>query len=68
MLASTQDPSAPTCTANANGSQSALDAARSKIVGAQVDQLDAGLRDAKTALVDATTARDQAITDHGREP
>ncbi|RWO63318.1 LysM peptidoglycan-binding domain-containing protein [Mesorhizobium sp.] len=65
MLASTQDLSAPVCTANANGSQSALDAARSKIVGVQVDQLDAGLRDAKTALADATTARDQAITDYG---
>ncbi|RWE87941.1 LysM peptidoglycan-binding domain-containing protein [Mesorhizobium sp.] len=66
MLASTQDiSSAPVCTANGTGSQSALDAAKSKIVGVQVDQLDAGLRDAKTALVDATTARDQAITDYG---
>ncbi|SJM31813.1 LysM peptidoglycan-binding domain-containing protein [Mesorhizobium delmotii] len=66
MLASTQDiSSAPVCTANGMGSQSALDAAKSKIVGVQVDQLDAGLRDAKTALVDATTARDQAITDYG---
>ncbi|TIO45469.1 MAG: LysM peptidoglycan-binding domain-containing protein [Mesorhizobium sp.] len=66
MLASTQDTSsAPVCTANGTGSQSALDAAKSKIVGVQVDQLDAGLRDAKTGLVDATTARDQAITDHG---
>ncbi|TIM90792.1 MAG: LysM peptidoglycan-binding domain-containing protein [Mesorhizobium sp.] len=66
MLASTQDiSSAPVCTPNGTGSQSALDAAKSKIVGVQVDQLDAGLRDAKTALVDATTARDQAITDYG---
>ncbi|CAH2395522.1 LysM peptidoglycan-binding domain-containing protein [Mesorhizobium escarrei] len=65
MLASTDTSSAPVCTANANGSQSALDAARSKIVGAQVGLLDAGLRDARTALVDATAARDQAITDHG---
>ncbi|RWN03035.1 MAG: LysM peptidoglycan-binding domain-containing protein [Mesorhizobium sp.] len=66
MLASTQDiSSAPVCTANGTGSQSALDAAKSKVVGVQVDQLDAGLRDAKTALVDATTARDQAIADYG---
>jgi hypothetical protein len=66
MQASTQDTSsAPVCTANGTGSQSALDAARSKIVGVQVDQLDAGLRDARTALVEATTARDQAITDYG---
>ncbi|RWM80980.1 MAG: LysM peptidoglycan-binding domain-containing protein [Mesorhizobium sp.] len=66
MLASTQNTSsAPVCTANGTGSQSALDAAKSKIVGVQVDQLDAGLRDAKTGLVDATTARDQAITDYG---
>ncbi|TIU75620.1 MAG: LysM peptidoglycan-binding domain-containing protein, partial [Mesorhizobium sp.] len=66
MLASTQDiSSAPVCTPNGTGSQSALDAAKSKVVGVQVDQLDAGLRDAKTALVDATTARDQAITDYG---
>ncbi|WP_292578242.1 hypothetical protein, partial [Mesorhizobium sp.] len=56
---------APVCTANGTGSQSALDAAKSKVVGVQVDQLDAGLRDAKTALVDATTARDQAIADYG---
>ena len=67
MVASTQQTSssAPVCTANGTGSQSALDAARSKIVGAQVELLDAGLQDAKTALVDATAARDQAITDYG---
>ncbi|PAQ10922.1 LysM peptidoglycan-binding domain-containing protein [Mesorhizobium temperatum] len=66
MMASTQDTSsASVCTANGTGSQSALDAAKSKIVGVQVDQLDAGLRDAKTGLVDATAARDQAITDYG---
>jgi LysM repeat protein len=65
MLASTQDVSAPVCTPYGNGSHSALEAAKSKIIGVQVDQLDAGLRDAKTALVEATTARDQAITDYG---
>ncbi|MCF6114397.1 LysM peptidoglycan-binding domain-containing protein, partial [Mesorhizobium muleiense] len=65
MLASTDTSSAPVCTPNANGSQSALDAARSKIVDVQVNNYDAALRDARTALVDATAARDQAITDHG---
>ncbi|TIQ18524.1 MAG: LysM peptidoglycan-binding domain-containing protein [Mesorhizobium sp.] len=65
MLASTDVSSAPVCTANANGSQSALDAARSKIVDVQVNNLDAALKDARAALVDATAARDQAITDHG---
>ncbi|RWM99687.1 MAG: LysM peptidoglycan-binding domain-containing protein [Mesorhizobium sp.] len=65
MLASTDTSSAPVCTVNANGSQSALDAARSKIVEVQVNNFDAALKDAKTALVDATAARDQAITDHG---
>lgn len=66
MLASTDTSSAPVCTANANGSQSALDAARSKIVEVQVNNFDAALKDARTAFVDATAARDQAITDHGQ--
>ncbi|MCF6099583.1 LysM peptidoglycan-binding domain-containing protein [Mesorhizobium muleiense] len=65
MLASTDTSSAPVCTPNANGSQSALDAARSKIVDVQVNNFDAALKDARTALVDAAAARDQAITDHG---
>ncbi|MER8402078.1 LysM peptidoglycan-binding domain-containing protein [Mesorhizobium sp. M1348] len=65
MLASTQDVSAPVCTPYGNGSHSALEVAKSNIIGVQVDQLDAGLRDAKTKLVNATTARDQAITDYG---
>ncbi|WP_210215038.1 SH3 domain-containing protein [Mesorhizobium sp. M4B.F.Ca.ET.089.01.1.1] len=66
LLASTQSSaSAPVCTPNGTGSQSALAAAKSKIVGVQVEQFDAKLKDAKAKLVDATTARDKAITEHG---
>ncbi|TRC93079.1 LysM peptidoglycan-binding domain-containing protein [Mesorhizobium sp. WSM4303] len=66
LLASTQSSaSAPVCTPNGTGSQSALAAAKSRIVGVQVEQFDAKLKDAKAKLVDATTARDKAITEHG---
>ncbi|AZO22752.1 LysM peptidoglycan-binding domain-containing protein [Mesorhizobium sp. M1E.F.Ca.ET.045.02.1.1] len=66
LLASTQSSaSAPVCTPHGTGSQSALAAAKSKIIGVQVEQFDAQLQDAKTKLVDATTARDKAITEHG---
>ncbi|MGX5844380.1 enterotoxin A family protein [Mesorhizobium sp. ArgA1] len=66
LLASTQSStSAQVCTPYGTGSQSALAAAKSKIVGVQVDRFDAQLKDAKTKLVDATTARDKAITEHG---
>ncbi|MGX9147819.1 LysM peptidoglycan-binding domain-containing protein [Mesorhizobium sp. 128a] len=66
LLASTQSStSARVCTPYGTGSQSALAAAKSKIVGVQVDRFDAQLKDAKTKLVDATTARDKAITEHG---
>ncbi|TIO75795.1 LysM peptidoglycan-binding domain-containing protein [Mesorhizobium sp.] len=66
LLASTQSStSAPVCTPHGTGSQSALAAAKSKIIGVQVERFDAQLKDAKTKLVDATTARDNAITEHG---
>ncbi|CAM5627158.1 hypothetical protein MAUB1S_10701 [Mycolicibacterium aubagnense] len=57
--------SAPVCTPGGTGSISALEAAKSKILGTQVGQLDAGLKDAKTKLINANTALDKAITDHG---
>ncbi|BCG93167.1 LysM peptidoglycan-binding domain-containing protein [Mesorhizobium sp. 131-2-1] len=68
LLASTKtstSASASVCTPYGTGSQSALAAAKSKIIGVQVERLDAQLKDAKTKLVDATTARDNAITKHG---
>ncbi|PLP57388.1 hypothetical protein CYK37_19835 [Mesorhizobium loti] len=57
--------SAPVCTPGGTGSISALEAAKSKIIGTQVGQLDAGLKDAKTKLINANTALGKAITDHG---
>lgn len=57
--------SAPVCTPGGTGSISALEAAKSKIIGTQVGQLDAGLKDAKTKLINADTALEKAITDHG---
>lgn len=57
--------SAPVCTPGGTGSVSALEAAKAKIIGTQVDQLDAGLKDAKTKLINADTALQKAITDHG---
>lgn len=66
LMASTQSPtSAPVCTPSGTGSQSALAAAKSNIIGVQVERFDAQLQDAKTRLVDATTARDNAIAEHG---
>lgn len=57
--------SAPVCTPGGTGSVSALEAAKAKIIGTQVEQLDAGLKDAKTKLINADNALQKAITDHG---
>ena len=66
LLASTGNTSSvESCTQYATGSQSALAAAKSKILGTQVEQLDTGLKDVKTRIVELTTARDQAMKTHG---
>ncbi|WP_152979788.1 LysM peptidoglycan-binding domain-containing protein [Mesorhizobium sp. 1M-11] len=57
--------SAPVCTPGGTGSVSALEAAKAKIIGTQVELLDAGLKDAKTKLVNADTALEKAIKEHG---
>lgn len=57
--------SAPVCTPGGTGSISAVEAARARIIGTQVEQLDAGLKDAKTKLINAKTDLDKAIADHG---